>query len=143
ALCASLSRPVRAGSLRSLLPLTLLVAALFCSTAAYPMRGGEPEWHVLGTLVREEVAAPETLIFYPGDKPQWYADILYLGVGHYAMSSFPHPLVSLTRPARAELMASIPGDTAWLISGPLDRPAEQVLPGCTVLEQHTLPNLAI
>ncbi len=121
------------------LPAAIAIAGVALSGRAYISE--EPDWRSLQVL--DKLVAPgEALLFYPGDRPEWYAEILYLGTAHYT-HLFPRPMVRLSRPASPELIARLPGKSAWLISGPLPNPPQEVLPGCRPSQQFFAPKLAL
>ena len=67
----------------------------------------------------------------------WYHEILLISSAHYS-HTFPRDIVRLTSPPIA-----LQRETAWIISAPLDRPIEQIVPGATVTEQYFLPTFAV
>jgi hypothetical protein len=102
----------------------------------------EPDWRQLGKLIDQHVAANETLIFFHGLQPDWYDQIFYLGSANYS-HVFPHAIVKLSGPASVELIRQIPGESAWLISGPLGQNVPDLLPGATAMRTYVIPNLAV
>jgi uncharacterized membrane protein len=103
---------------------------------------GEPDWRQLGFDIDQSVRPGETIIFYPGTQPKWYIEIFYLAASHYS-HAFPRPIIKLSAPATPELVSQIPGNSAWMVSGSLNRSHDpaQILPGVTVVEQHGYPIL--
>jgi hypothetical protein len=129
------------GLAKHILPGTLITIAAISWWRAYG-GDGEPDWRQLGQVLDQHAAPGETIVYYRGTDPQWYVEIFYLGTSHYS-HGFPRPIVKLSAPATPELAKQLPGDSAWIVSGPPDRPIEQVLPGFTPDQQYELPNLAI
>lgn len=120
----------------------VVIAALAGSSLAYDTEG-EPDWRPFGEAINQHVAANEPLIFYPGQSQPWYPQIYYLGTSHYS-HALPRTIVKLSTPADAVLMGQLAGGTAWLISGPPDRPLTEILPGSEMLEEPiVLENLAL
>lgn len=103
----------------------------------------EPEWRALGQALGQHAQRDDVFIFASGAQARWYHEILYLGAAHYDPEDFPRPIVRLLGPASPGLVDQLQGRSAWVISGPLDRPIEQLLPGAQLLEQYELPRLAI
>ena len=127
---------------KHVLPILAAIFALILYPTAF-VRDGEPDWRALGRAIDKHTQRDEPLIFYSGGQVFWYHQILFLGTSHYS-HTWPRPIVRLTTtPADDALVASLPSQTPWLVSGPLDRPIEQVIPGAQMLEQRLLPNLAL
>jgi hypothetical protein len=141
ALIASLgtliARPVL---LRGVLPFAGVIFALVLWPTAYT-RENEPEWRGVGKVIQQHVRPDDVLIFASGAQVRWYHEILYLGAAHYDPTAFPRPIVRLVDSGPPTLSAQLAGRSAWLISGPLDRPLDQLLPGAQLVEQYELPGL--
>jgi Dolichyl-phosphate-mannose-protein mannosyltransferase len=75
----------------------------------------------------------DVIVTYPGNAPLYFAEALLLEVSHADRLS-PKDLVRMRQPMTPELAGQLAGRTVWLISGPLDRPPEQIVPGARVLE---------
>lgn len=127
----------------------LVLTGLLCSSFAY--QSEEPDWRKLGQEIDQNVKPDQTLVFYPALEASWKDEIYYLGSAHYS-HVFPHPIARLSRPADPELIRQFPGDTAWLVSGPLvprppffdPRAVESILPGMAVVgEPIVIPDLVI
>src|SRR5204862_2252109 len=100
------------------------------------------QWIELGNLLRDKSDPHESLVFYAGNQVWWFPRTQYLAAAHYApMQS--RAITILTRPADPNLVRDIPGKTAWLISGPLDRAPTSLLPGAQVMDQMSLSNIAV
>jgi hypothetical protein len=118
----------------------LLIVAIAFALISYPAaftRDDEPDWRKLGEAIDIHCKADEPLIFYSGAQVFWYHEILFLASSHYSRS-FPRKIARLTDPP-----ITFDGDTAWIISGPLDRPIEQIIPGATQVKQYFLPQFAV
>jgi hypothetical protein len=137
ALGMSVPRPL---VLRHLLP---LAAAGFALWPAPYTRDDEPEWRGLGEVMRQHMVPTDILVFASGAQVRWYHEILYLAAAHYDAGSFPRPIVRLGEPVSPELLTQLNGRSVWLISGPLDRPIEQLLPGAQLVEQYELRPIAL
>jgi hypothetical protein len=128
------------GLVKHIVPATLVALAALSWRGAYVAE--EPDWRQLGQVLDEHAAPGEAIVYYRGRYPQWYVEIFYLGTSHYS-HEFPRPIVKLAGPASVELSRELPGQSAWIVSGQLDRPIEEILPGFAPVEQYELPNLAI
>lgn len=128
------------GLVKHIIPATLVAIALVASPSAYFAE--EPDWRQLGRVLDEHAVPGEAIVYYRGRYPQWYVEIFYLGTAHYS-HGFPRPIVKLAGPASVELAKELPGPSAWIVSGQLDRPIDEVLPGFAPVEQYEFPNLAI
>jgi hypothetical protein len=125
--------------MRQVIPAAIVASGVVMSPAAFVSE--QPDSRPLGSIVDAHGSSEEPIVFYNGASPGWFNQIFYLGTCHYS-HTFPRPIVKLSRPASTQLVAQL-GGTAWLISGPLDRPIDEILPGAKRAEQHTIPNLAI
>jgi hypothetical protein len=131
--------------LRHLIPAAACAFALVLWPSAYGRfdERDEPEWRALGEVLRQHAQRDDVFIFASGTQPRWYHEILYLGAAHYDPEGFPRAVVRLLAPASPALTDQLAGRSAWLISGPLDGPVEQLLPGAQLIEQYKLPRLAL
>jgi hypothetical protein len=131
--------------LQHLIPATACLFAGILWPSAYDRfdEHDEPEWRALGEVLRQHARDDDVFVFASGTQERWYHEILYLGAAHYDPEAFPRPIVRLVGPATTTLADQLAGRSAWVISGPLDRPIEQLLPGAQLLEQYELPRLAI
>jgi hypothetical protein len=122
------------------LPAAAVIVCAAMSSNAYLSE--EPvDWRDLGRVIDQNSPPDEAIIFFAGAQPSWYREIFYLGAAHYS-HAFPRPIVKLSHRASTRLIQSLPGNSVMLVSGQIDRP-EQVLPGCRVIDQQVIPNLAI
>jgi hypothetical protein len=135
ALAARLPRPLHHAA-----PAIVVLIALVCWKYAYVSE--EPDWRKLGQIIDQHVHPGEAIIFYHGRQAEWFDEILYLGSAHYS-HQFPRTIVRLSKPASPQLVAQLPGETAWLVSWQLGTDVSNVLPGAKVLERYEVPNLAI
>ncbi len=118
-------------SVRHILPAALAVFLFLNWKAAFESE--EPiDWPGYGKALDAHVLPGEALVFFSGRHPRVFNDVYYLAATHYS-KQFPRTILKLSKPASPELMAALPGPTAWLITGPPDRPVEQVLPGVQIL----------
>lgn len=85
----------------------------------------------------EHVRPGEAMLFYSGPRAKGYFNEILLLSATREPTLFPRDVVKLMSPADAALVQSLPGETAWLYSGPIDD-ASTVLPGARVIEQATL-----
>ena len=132
----------RSSSRLAPLPLAALLFCIASMPAAYG-RDNEPEWLPLGRAIDEHCDRSEPILFYAGAQPFWFHEFLYLGASHYS-HQFPRPVVRMTHPADDALLARLRGRSVWLISGPLDRPIDQIIPGAVVSEPpYFVPQLAL
>jgi hypothetical protein len=138
--------------LRHIPPALVVAAALSMSRYAY-VSDDLGDWRQLGAVLDAHSTRDEVLLFSPGGRPGWWREVLFLGASHYS-HSFPRAIVKLEARAPRQLLDQIPGQTAWLISGPLrenappqmQAPPEfviQVVPGSQVLEQYVVPNIGV
>ncbi|WP_428940678.1 glycosyltransferase family 39 protein [Fontivita pretiosa] len=135
ALAARLPRPLHHAT-----PALIVLIALACWKYAYVSE--EPDWRKLGQIIDQHVHPGEAIVFYHGTQAEWFDEILYLGSAHYSRQ-FPRTIVRLSRPASPQLVAQLPGETAWLVSWQLGTDVSNVLPGTRVIERYEVPNLAI
>ena len=106
--------------------------------AGHAYTSEEPDWRGLSALGPGS-APGEAIVFAAGTKPGWYNAAYYLAVAHYARVGWPRPVVILSDSrASPELIASLPGRGAWLVSGPMPRPIPELLPGCLPVYQESL-----
>jgi uncharacterized membrane protein len=132
ALLASLCPP------KHVLPIIAIAVAIIAHPTVYNRDDDdEPDWRRLGTAIDQHCKPDEPLVFYSGGQVFWYHEILLLASSHYS-HAFPRDILRIT-----SAPVAIDRDTAWIISGPLDRSVEQVIPGATVTEQYFLPSFAV
>jgi hypothetical protein len=141
--------------LRHIPPLLVVLAALSMSRTAY-ISDDAGDWRILGRVLDKYSKPDEVLFFSSGGVSKWWREVLYLGASHYS-HHFPRTIVKLDGPVPQKILDEFPGQTAWLISGPLQRSAPnappqmqappelviQLVPGAEVLEQVVIPNIAV
>lgn len=85
----------------------------------------------------QHVRPGEAMLFYSGPQAKGYFNEILLLAATREPALFPRDVAKLSSPAGWELIESLPGETAWLYSGPIDD-VTGVLPGCRVIEQATI-----
>jgi hypothetical protein len=116
----------------------LVLVLLFFNRAAYV---ADPldyaDFRVVRRFMVSRVAPGEAMLFYSGPNAKGYFNEILLLSATREPALFPRDVVKLSRPADPTLLAVIPGETAWLFSGPIDDIAG-VLPGTRLIERHDL-----
>ena len=112
---------------------------MYYETTRFPFTAAlEHNWRV----IRAELDALDRHDFIDWPEHSLYGDRGWETFGLYAFGQ-RQPEGCARCPQTERLVRQIPGQTAWLISGPLDRELSQLLPGAEIIEPPLLvPNLA-
>lgn len=118
-------------------PLACAVSATLCLTGAIYLFSGNTmpldadDLSPATRIVQRHVQPGDAIITYSGKAPLYYTDTLMLAASH-APELFPRTLVMLSKPMTPAMIAELGTRTAWLLSGELDRPLEELIPGARV-----------
>lgn len=119
--------------------IALAIGAVVLTPHIYQMEEGD--WRRIGTILNEHAREGEAVVVYRGTvEREAFAGYYYLAAATYS-HQFPRPLLKLSKPATAELVRQLPGESAWLITTPKEPPPPDLLPGVTALEQFNVPGL--
>lgn len=85
-------------------------------------------------FLERRIQPGEAILAWHGKAPLFYGDMFLLTMSH-SPTLFPRPAANLTKPPSAELLARLP-KRAWVITGGVDEPLDQWIPGARVLDQY-------
>ena len=124
----------------------LALAACVATVATNALVGSaddNPHFSQIGRCVAATPDERAPVIFFADPQAHWWADLLYMGTAHYSRT-FPRPAARLDAPASQELLAELRrrGPRVWLVRGPSNLSAEQILPGAQIVSTWEEPTLA-